>query len=95
MKINGMGNVSRKEIETILTNDAKKSIASGDLTWEEAGEIYKLECAKMHSKIGRMSDTFSVNLKKIPENIYDKLPPEDIGQLVDVFYSTYNEEKEP
>lgn len=94
MKINGMGNVTKKEIMSVLTKEAEKSIAAGDLTWEEAGEMYKLECVKKHSKIGRMNDTFSVNYKKIPEQIYDKLPPEDIAQLVDILYDTYNAEKE-
>lgn len=94
MKINGMGNVTKNEIMSVLSKNAIKSIENDDLTWEEAGEMYKLEQIKKYSRIGKLSDTFSVNFKKIPEDICDKLPPEDIAKLVDILYDTYNAEKE-
>lgn len=91
MKIKGMGSVSQKEILSVLTSDAKKSIASGHLTWKEAGEMYKLYKAKQHSVIGSMSDTFYANYNRIPEGICDKLPPEEIAALVDAFYKCYSD----
>lgn len=93
MKINGMGNVTKKEIETILTRSAKESIKSGDLTWEEAGEMYKLEKVRKFSKIGSLGDTFRANYRRIPDSIINKLSPEDIAMLVDAFYRCYSDGK--
>lgn len=39
MKINGMGNVSKKEIETVLTTDGRRALKEGNMSWEEAGEM--------------------------------------------------------
>lgn len=94
MKINGMGNVSKEEIKTILTREAINSIKSGDLTWEEAGEMYKLHLVRRASKIGSCGDTFNANYRRIPEEIADKLSPEEIAALVDAFYDCYGNGKE-
>lgn len=93
MKIKGIGNVGKSTILSVLTRDAKASIESGDMSWEEAGEMYKLEQVKRNSKIGSMHDTFAANYARIPESVYDKLPPEDVAKLVDAFYECYSDGK--
>lgn len=93
MRINGMGNVTKEEIKTVLTRDAIESIKSGDLTWEGAGEMYKLEKVRKLSKIGSMGDTFRANYRRIPDAISDKLSPADIAALVDAFYNCYSDGK--
>lgn len=91
VKINGMGDVPKEEIKTILTRDALDSVKSGDLTWEEAGEMYKLVKVRQLSQIGSLGDTFRSNYRRIPEAVLDKLPPEDIAALVDAFYKCYSD----
>lgn len=93
MKINGMGNVSKKEVESILTRDGRQAVEKGDMTWEEAGEMYKLCMVKRASKIGSCGDTFKANYGRIPEEIVDKLSPEEIASLVDAFYDCYSDGK--
>lgn len=93
MKINGIGIIKKEEILKILTNEGKEGVKSGKITLKEAGQLYKLELVKKHSRIGRYSDTFNANFKRIPDNLKDKLSPEELGELVDAFYNCYNERK--
>lgn len=93
MKINGMGNASKKEVESILTRDGRQALKDGNMTWEEAGEMYKLHLVQRASKIGSCGDTFSANYRRIPEEIADKLSPEEIAALVDAFYDCYSDGK--
>lgn len=92
-RINGIGTVSRKEIETILTRDGKQAVKDGSLTWAEAGEMYKLELVRKASVIGSNGDTFAANYNRIPEELQDKLTPEELGKLVDAFYRCYGDGK--
>ena len=59
MKINGIGQVSKETVLSILTKDGMDAIESGEMTIEEVAEMYKLEQVKKASKIGRCGDTFS------------------------------------
>lgn len=93
MKIKGIGIVSQKEVSSILSRDGIQAIKDGNMTWEEAGDLYKLQLVKKHSKIGSMSNTFSASLSRIPEAVYDKLSPVDIAALVDAFYDCYSDGK--
>ena len=93
MKINGIGEVSKEAIMSILTNDGIEAVESGEMTLEEAGELYKLKQVRSLSKIGEFGDTFRANLSRVPSNIYDKLSPSDIAQLVDAFYKCYGDGK--
>lgn len=93
MKINGIGEVSEEAVKSVLTKDGIDALASGDLTLEEAGEMYKFEQVRKYSKIGRIGDIFRVNLQRIPVNIYDKLSPSEVAQLVDAFYKCYSDGK--
>nr|DAP46287.1 MAG TPA: hypothetical protein [Caudoviricetes sp.] len=93
MKISGIGIVSQKEVKKVLTKEAVQMIKSGEMTWEEAAEIYKLQQVKKFSKIGKFSDTFAVNYNRIPESIKEKLTPEELADLTDAFYNCYGEGK--
>lgn len=93
MKIKGIGTVKKEDAMSILTRDGKEAVKAGEITLEELGEMYKLELVKKASKIGNISDTFSENYKRIPQEILDKLNPEEIAMLVDSFYSCYSDGK--
>lgn len=90
MKINGIGIIKKSEAMKILTREGKEAVKAGEITEEELGEMYKLEMVKKASKIGKYGDSFIENYKRIPEEIIDKLTPEEIGKLVDAFYNCYS-----
>lgn len=93
MKINGIGTVKKEDAMSILTRAGKEAVKAGEITLEELGEMYKLELIKKASKIGKYGDTFSENYKRIPQEVIDKLSPEEIAMLVDSFYSCYSDGK--
>lgn len=93
MKIEGIGEVNMSEITSVLSSDGKKSLEEGELTREEAAEMYKLQLTKRASKIGSMQDTFRRCHDRIPEKLLEKLSPEDLGCLVDAFYDCYSDGK--
>ena len=93
MKINGIGQVSKETVLSILTKDGMDAIESGEMTIEEVAEMYKLEQVKKASKIGRCGDTFSANYRRIPETLKEKLSPAELGELVDAFYHCYGDGK--
>lgn len=93
MKINGIGIVKKEEAMKILTQDGRDAVKSGEITTEELGEMYKLNLVKKASRIGRNTDLFQANYKRIPEAIADKLSPEEVATLVDAFYQCYGDGK--
>ena len=93
MNINGIGQVNEKTVLSILTKDGLESIESGEITMEEAGEMYKIEQVKKASKIGKYGDTFSANYRRIPGTLQEKLSPAELGELVDAFYNCYGDGK--
>lgn len=93
MVINGIGQVSEETVMDMLTKDGLEAIESGEITSEEAGEMYKIEQVKKASKIGKYGDTFSSNYKRIPERLQEKLSPAELGELVDSFYQCYGDGK--
>ena len=90
MKVKGIGNVAKKEILSVLTKEGQKAVKDGTLSMEEAAEMYKGEMVKRASKIGAYGDTYAENRKWIPEEIYDKLSPEENAFLVDAFHACYH-----
>ena len=74
---------------SILTKEGKEAVKSGEITLEELGEMYKLEQIKKASKIGNFGDTFRESYKWIPEDLKEKLTPEQLGKLTDAFYECY------
>lgn len=89
MLINGIGEVSEETVLSILTREGREAVESGDMTLEEVGDMYKLEQVKKASRIGRFGDSFSSSYSWIPEGLFDKLTPEELGQLVDAFSDCY------
>lgn len=93
VKINGIGTVKKEEILNVLTNEGREALKNGEITLEEAGQLYKLELVKKHSKVGGYGDTFNANFERIPDSLKDKLSPEELGELVDAFYECCNGRK--
>ena len=93
MRINGIGSVTQKEVSSVLTKEALDCIKSGDMTWQEAGEMYKVQQIKKMAKIGDNVETFNKCYDRIPEDLQDKLSPNDLAELVDAFYQCYGDGK--
>lgn len=94
MKIEGIGNVNKEDILSILSRDGREAVKSGEMSMEEAADMYKLHLVKKASKIGRMGDTFNANFKRIPEALFEKLSPEELAALTDAFYNCYSDGKD-
>ena len=90
MKITGVGVVNKNKAMSILTKEGREAVKAGEITAEELGEMYKLQLVKKSSKIGNMEDTFRESYKWIPEDLKEQLTPEQLGKLVDSFYSCYS-----
>lgn len=93
MKVNGIGNVTKKELTSILTKEGLLSVKDGSLTMAQLACMYKYEMARKNSIIGSCEGTFRINFDRIPEEIIDKLSPQEIGKLVDSFYKCYGDGK--
>lgn len=93
MKINGIGQVDKETVMSILTQDGKEAVESGEMTLAEVGEMYKIEQVKKASKIGKYRDTFLANYNRIPGTLQEKLSPAELGELVDAFYNCYGDGK--
>lgn len=89
MKINGIGQVNKEEVMSILTREGRDAVKAGEMTLQEVGEMYKLSQIKKASRIGSSTDTFQANYNRIPASLQDRLAPEDLGRLVDAFYECY------
>lgn len=91
MKINGIGNITKKEIkkelEQILTTEGRKALKAGEFTNEELAEMYKYNMVKKICKIGDLEDTFRSCYNQIPESLQEKLTPEELAELTEEFYN--------
>lgn len=90
MKITGVGVINKNKAMSILTREGREAVKAGEITIEELGEMYKLQLVKENSKIGNMENTFRESYKWIPEDLKEQLTPEQLGKLVDTFYSCYS-----
>lgn len=93
MKINGIENVTVKEMMSILTKDGKESYKNGSITKEDLVDMYRTHAIKKLSKIGSNGDTFNVNLKHVPDNIYYHCSFQQIADVVDALYEAYGRGK--
>ena len=89
MKIKGIGTISKEKAMEILTRDGREAVASGDITLEELGEMYKLEQVKKACRIGNNPETFRACYKWIPDDMKEDLTPDQLGRLTDRFYECY------
>lgn len=90
MRIEGIGVISKNKALSILTKEGREAVKAGEITIDELGEMYKLELVRKSTKIGNMEDTFQESYKWIPEELKKQLAPEQLGDLVDSFYSCYS-----
>lgn len=93
MKINGIGIINKKEAMSILTKEGRESVNAGEISIEELGTMYKLEQVKKACSIGRCSDTFRANYIRIPDDLKEKLTPQELAELVEAFYKCYGDVK--
>lgn len=93
MKINGIGNVKKEKVLSVLTVEGKKAVKEGFVAMEEVASLYKREQIKKLSKIGKFAGAFNANYDRIPVNLKDKLTPKELGELVDAFYKCYGDGK--
>ena len=93
MKISGIGTVKKETAMSILTREGREAVKSGEITTEELGEMYKLEQVKKACKIGKFGDTFAANYSRIPDNLKEKLTPQELAELVEAFYKCYGDGK--
>lgn len=89
MKIKGIGTVSKEKAMEILTREGRDAVASGDITLEELGEMYKLEKIKKACRIGNNPETFRACYRWIPDDMKEDLTPDQLGRLTDQFYKCY------
>ena len=93
VKINGIGIIKKSDAMAILTKEGRMAVMTGEITMQELGEMYKLEQVKKACKIGRYGDTFTVNYRRIPDSLKDKLTPTELAELVEAFYNCYGDGK--
>lgn len=86
MKINGIGNVTKAEMMSILTSEGREAVKDGTMTMEELAHEYKLEQIRKASRIGSNGDTFSDCLRNVPSGVIEKCTPAEVAELVDNFY---------
>lgn len=90
MRIEGIGVINKNKALSILTKEGREAVKAGEITIDELGEMYKLELVRKSAKIGNLEDTFRESYKWIPEDLKEQLTPEQLGKLVDSFYSCYS-----
>ena len=75
---------------SIFSAEVKQSIKDGEMDLHDLLRMDKYQKIKKLSKIGSFESTFYENYKWIPEELFDKLTPEDLANLVDRFYECYS-----
>lgn len=90
MRIEGIGVINKNKALSILTKEGREAVKAGEITIDELGEMYKLELVRKSAKIGNVEDTFRESYKWILEDLKEQLTPEQLGKLVDSFYSCYS-----
>lgn len=93
MRINGIGQIKKADAMKILTTEGKKAVKTGNITTEELGMMYKIEQVKKNCKIGQYNDTFLKNYNRIPDELKEKLSPNELAELTDAFYKCYGDGK--
>lgn len=78
---------------SIFTFEMAAAIKDGNMTVSDAVAISKYEKIRRISKIGSCYDTFCRNYDRIPDQLKNKLPAEDLAELVDAFYFCYSDGK--
>lgn len=85
--------VEMYRIVGIFTGDGREAILSGELSIDEARDIYKIETAKKLSKWGRYPSTFEAIWNSIPESSFEMLSAEALAELVDAMKAVYDKGK--
>lgn len=97
MKINGIGVVNKKtaikELGLDRDKEGREALRKGYFTDELIGSMYKYKLIKKACKIGSCNDTFVANYNRIPENLKEKLSPQELADLVEAFYKCYGDGK--
>lgn len=76
----------RRRMGEALTREGRESLDADQRRHE-----LRIAQAKQYSRIGCFSDTFNINLKRIPAGLADLLTPEQLGWMVDLLYDAYTD----
>ena len=74
-----------------LTDEGKKQVLEGNWDMDYVLGIYKQSRTQELSEWGRYGATYEANRKRIPGEIWNKLPAEDLAKLVDVIKAAYDD----
>ncbi len=77
-------------IAGIFTGEGREALLSGELPFDEARDIYKIETAKKLSQWGRYPSTFEAIWDAIPESAFEALTGEQLAELVDAMKGVYD-----
>ena len=91
MKINGIGTIKKEEAMKILTREGREAVKSGKLQLKSLDACISWKWLRNYLKIGKYGCTFAENYNRVPQEIADKLSPEEIAELVDSFYDCYSD----
>lgn len=90
----GLTTNDMKEMDLgIFTEEARKSVKSGEMDLMDLINMNKLEDARRLSKIGAFRGTFNKCYERIPEGLFEKLSAQQLADLIDAFYDAYSDGK--
>ena len=78
-------------IAGMLTEEGRKALIDGELTFEELADEYKIQTARRLSRWGKFPETFSAIWARIPESAVTKLTGEELAELVEALQTAYND----
>lgn len=75
----------------ILSGEGRRCLLEGIWSMDDVLAQYKHDRVQTLSEWGRYGATYEANRKRIPGEIWNKLPAEDLARLVDAFKAAYDD----
>ena len=77
-------------IAGIFTGEGREALLSGEVSLDDARNMYKIQTAKRLSKWGRYPSTFDAIWDAVPESAFAALTGEQLAELVDALKAVYD-----
>lgn len=77
-------------IAGIFTGEGREALLSGEVSLDDARNMYKIQTAKRLSKWGRYPSTFDAIWDAVPESAFEALTGEQLAELVDTLKAVYD-----
>ena len=77
-------------IAGIFTGEGREALLSGEVSLDDARNMYKIQTAKRLSKWGRYPSTFDAIWDAVPESAFEALTGEQLAELVDALKTVYD-----